>query len=180
MGYHIGMYSVGIAYFLWFLSFFGVLGFHRHYLGKFHTGLLWMFTFGLGTVGAIYDFFTLADQVETANIRLMLHDSRFRGWKSQGRGQGTEDWRYADDAKARVVRGKEGLERNILVLAKENKGILTVGEVALAANVGLEEAQKALESLVSRGFAELQVRKSGTLVYILPEFRDKDEALEDF
>ncbi|MDR1107200.1 MAG: NINE protein, partial [Treponema sp.] len=31
------MYSVGIAYLLWFLSGFGALGFHRYYLGKIPT-----------------------------------------------------------------------------------------------------------------------------------------------
>jgi hypothetical protein len=175
------MYSVGIAYLLWFLSGFGALGFHRFYLGKFCTGLLWMFSGGLGTVGAIYDFFTLSSQVQTANIRRILQDARLREARNpQGGRQESGNWRYASDAEVRVVRGKESLERSILKLAKENRGVLSVSEVALAADVGLEEAQKALDALVSKGFAELRVRKSGTLAYTLPEFMDKDEGLEDF
>jgi hypothetical protein len=179
------MYSVRTAYLLWFLSGFGALGFHRFYLGKFYTGLLWMFSGGLGTVGSIYDFFTLSDQVQIANIRLALRGSPSNTGRRnpQGGGRETGNWRYADDAEARVVRGKEGkesLERSILKLAKENKGILSVSGVALAADVGLEEAKKALDALVSKGFAELRVRKSGTLAYTLPEFMGKDEGLEDF
>jgi TM2 domain-containing membrane protein YozV/predicted transcriptional regulator len=184
MEYHPDMYSVGLAYLLWFLSGFGVLGFHRFYLGKIPTGLLWMFSLGLGTVGAIYDFFTLPGQVREANIRLALRNAP--PWTGRPVGGGsTENWRYASDVETRVVRekegkeGKESLERSILRLAKENKGILSVSEVALAANVDLDEAKKALEALVNRGFAELRVRKSGTLVYTLPEFMDKDEGLED-
>jgi hypothetical protein len=177
------MYHVGIAYLLWFLSGCGVLGFHRFYLGKFGTGLLWMCTGGLGTVGAIYDFLTLTAQVEAANIRLVLNDPRFKAarpgaWgKAPGAG---ENWRRADDMKSRIVREKESLERSILKLARENKGILTVSEVALAAEVDLDEAKRALDTLVNRGFAELRVRKSGTIVYTLPEFMSKNEDLEDF
>jgi hypothetical protein len=180
------MYHVGIAYLLWFLSGCGVLGFHRFYLGKYRTGILWMFTGGLGTVGAIYDFFTLAAQVQVANIRLVLNDPNFRaarreGWGPRGQAAGEgENWRRADDMKSRIVREKESLERSILKLARENKGILTVSEVALAAEVDLDEAKKALDALVSRGFAELRVRKSGTIVYTLPEFMGRNEDLEDF
>jgi predicted transcriptional regulator len=179
------MYSVGIAYLLWFLSGFGIFGFHRFYLGKIPTGLLWMFTGGLGTVGAIYDFFTLSRQVQDANLRLTLRESLnrpYRGRVNPFEQHGAGNWRYADDAKARIVRekdSKDSLERSILRQAKENKGILTVSEVALTADVNLEEAKKALDALVSKGFAELRVRKSGTLVYVLTEFRDKDEELED-
>jgi DNA-binding transcriptional regulator YhcF (GntR family) len=72
------------------------------------------------------------------------------------------------------------LERCILRQAKENRGILTVSEVALAANVNLEEAKKALDVLVTGGFAEVRVRKSGTIVYTMPEFMGGDEDLEDF
>ncbi|MDR2746481.1 MAG: NINE protein [Treponema sp.] len=174
------MYSIGIAYLLWFLSGFGILGFHRFYLGKFYTGFLWMFTFGLGTVGAIHDFLTLPVQVQTANIHAMLSGSRPRAGRPKRQSRGAEQWRYADDIEVRVIRKKESLERSILRLAKENKGVLAISEVALAADVNLEEARKALDTLVSKGFAELRVRKSGTLAYTLPEFMGKDEDLEDF
>jgi hypothetical protein len=177
------MYSVWVAYFLWVLSGFGVLGFHRFYLGKIRTGLLWMLTGGLGTVGAIYDFFTLPSQVQVANMRLVLEGSRpWEGRTGAGIKQKpkTENWRYANDTTTRIVRGKESLERSILRQAKENKGILTISEVALAAEVDLEEAKKALDTLVKRGFAELRVRKSGTIVYTIPEFMSKNEDLEEF
>jgi predicted transcriptional regulator len=169
------MYSVGIAYLLWLISGCGALGFHRFYLGKIPTGLLWMMTGGLGMVGSIYDFFTLPGQVREANIRNALYDRRA--------GQ-QESWRYANDAKYKVVNGKnnekESPEHVILKLAKENSGILTVSEVALGANVTIDEAKKILDTLVTKGFAELRVRKSGSLVYVIPDMADKDEPLEDF
>jgi predicted transcriptional regulator len=176
------MYSVGIAYLLWLFSGCGALGFHRFYLGKIPTGVLWMFTGGLGMVGSIYDFFTLSRQVQEANIRRALFNPNVVRNINQDtlNGADTGNWRYADDSQTRIVREKDSLERIILRQAKENSGILTVSEVALAANVPLEEAKKALDILVNKGFAELRVRKSGTLVYTLPEFMDKDEGLEDF
>ena len=67
----------------------------------------------------------------------------------------------------------------ILKLARENKGILSVSEVALGADIPIDEAKKCLDTLVSKGFAELRVRKSGSLVYIIPDMADKDEPLED-
>ena len=124
-------------------------------------------------VGSIYDFFTLGSQVREANIREALLESR--------RPPGVPDWRYAEDAKAKVVgAGKESLEHIILKIAKENKGILTVSEVALGAEIPIEEAKKHLETLVTKGFAELRVRKSGSLVYVITDLADTDEPLEDF
>jgi TM2 domain-containing membrane protein YozV/predicted transcriptional regulator len=165
------MYSVGLAYLFWLVSGFGALGFHRFYLGKIPTGLLWMCTGGLGMVGSIYDFLTLPGQVREANIRNALFDG------TAARGQ---PWRHVDDGNVRIVKEKESVERAILRLAKQNKGIITASEVALEANIPIEEAKKTLEILVSKGFAEIRVRKSGTLVYTLPELMDSDSPLEDF
>jgi TM2 domain-containing membrane protein YozV len=172
------MYSVGIAYLLWLLSGCGALGFHRFYLGKIPTGILWMFTGGLGMVGSIYDFFTLAGQVREANIRNAIFSQR------QPRQTSGRNWRVVEDGEARVVHGKahekESLEHIILKLAKENNGLLTVSEVALAADISVDDAKKDLDALVSKGIAELRVRKTGTLVYVIPEIMDRDEPLEDF
>ena len=170
------MYRTGIAYLLWLLSGCGALGFHRFYLGKIPTGLLWMFTGGLGMIGSVFDFFTLPGQVMEANMRKALYDPAH----GQYRPAGIPDWRYAEDATAKVVgRKKESLEHVILNIAKENKGILTVSEVALGAEISIEEAQKNLDTLVKKGFAELRVRKSGSLVYVIPDMADKDEPFEN-
>ena len=49
------------------LTFLGVLGMHRFYLGKWATGLLYLFTGGLFLVGIIYDYWTLNAQVSACN-----------------------------------------------------------------------------------------------------------------
>jgi TM2 domain-containing membrane protein YozV/predicted transcriptional regulator len=169
------MYSVGKAYFLWLISGFGALGFHRFYLGKIPTGFLWMVTGGLGMVGSIYDFLTLPGQVREANIRKVLYNQGLFEEVRQ-----SPSWRNVSDGQTRIVREKETVERVILRTAKQNGGILTASEVALAANISIDEAKKVLDTLVNKGFAELRVRKSGTLVYTLPELMDSDSPLEDF
>ena len=171
------MYNLGLAYLLWLFSGCGALGFHRFYLGKIPTGVLWMLTGGLGMIGSIYDFFTLPGQVREANLRRALYERNPYQQSLDG-----SDWRYANDAQSRVIKTteKEPPERVVLKIAKENKGILTVSELALGANISIEEAKKYLETLVSKGFADLRVRKSGSLVYVIPDLLDKDEPLEDF
>lgn len=52
-----------------FLTFLGVLGIHRFYLGKVGTGILWLLTGGLFLLGVLYDFWTLNSQVSLANSR---------------------------------------------------------------------------------------------------------------
>jgi len=184
------MYSTGIAYLLWLLSGFGALGFHRFYLGKIPSGLLWMFTGGFFGIGAIYDLFTLPGQVREANFRraLFSRDNRMYGNANMGGGfrpaGQADNWRYANDAQFRVMgrddRSKEHPEQALLRLAKENKGILTVSELALEAQIPIDEAKQYLETLVSKGIAELRVRKTGSLVYVIPDMTDKDVPLEDF
>ena len=168
------MYSVGIAYLLWLISGFGALGFHRFYLGKIPSGLLWMCPGGLGMIGSVFDFFTLPAQVQEANIRRAL----FSG--ANPRRPGTQHWRTVGDGEARIVREKRTVEHTILHLAKQNKGIITPSELALESGISMDEAKKTLDTLVSKGFAELRVRRTGTLVYAFPELMDSDAPLEDF
>jgi len=49
------------------LTFFGFLGIHRMYLGKWLTGIIYLLTGGLFLVGVLYDFWTLNDQITLAN-----------------------------------------------------------------------------------------------------------------
>ena len=49
------------------LTFLGVLGAHRFYIGKWGTGLLYLCTLGLLGLGILYDFWTLNSQISEAN-----------------------------------------------------------------------------------------------------------------
>ena len=49
------------------LTFLGVFGVHRFYLGKWISGLIWFFTGGLFLLGYLYDYWTLNEQIDEVN-----------------------------------------------------------------------------------------------------------------
>ncbi len=49
------------------LTFLGLFGVHRFYMGKWLTGLLWLVTAGLFGLGWLYDLWTLNGQVDAIN-----------------------------------------------------------------------------------------------------------------
>ncbi len=49
------------------LTFLGIFGIHRMYMGKWITGILYFLTGGLLGLGVLYDFWTLNDQVNVVN-----------------------------------------------------------------------------------------------------------------
>ncbi len=51
------------------LTFLGVFGLHRFYMGKWLSGLLYLLTGGLFFLGILYDLWTLNEQVSMINNR---------------------------------------------------------------------------------------------------------------
>ena len=49
------------------LTFLGIFGIHRFYLGKWITGLIWLLTGGLLLIGLLYDLWTLNSQIDEVN-----------------------------------------------------------------------------------------------------------------
>jgi TM2 domain-containing membrane protein YozV len=60
-----GRIDYNIAWIL--LTFLGILGAHRFYMGKWLSGILYLLTGGLVGIGVIYDFWTLNDQITLLN-----------------------------------------------------------------------------------------------------------------
>lgn len=64
-------HHLGIGYLLWILlTFVGVFGIHRIYMGKYLTGLIYFLTGGLFFVGILYDYWTLNEQIDALSGRL--------------------------------------------------------------------------------------------------------------
>ncbi len=60
-----GRYDYNLAWVL--LTFLGLLGIHRMYMGKWLTGILYLISGGLFGIGYIYDYWTLNDQLNQIN-----------------------------------------------------------------------------------------------------------------
>ena len=65
--YSVGRIDYNLTWIL--LTFLGIFGVHRMYMGKWLTGILYLLTGGLLGIGIIYDFWTLNDQITEINAR---------------------------------------------------------------------------------------------------------------
>ncbi|MCX5899831.1 MAG: TM2 domain-containing protein [Proteobacteria bacterium] len=65
--YRAGQIDYTVSWIL--LTFLGVFGIHRFYMGKWVTGLIYLLTGGLFLVGYLYDYWTLNDQIDEINCR---------------------------------------------------------------------------------------------------------------
>jgi hypothetical protein len=161
-------YNVTIAYILWLCSGCGALGFHRFYLGKVGTGILWMFSGGLFGIGCLYDAVTLPRQVQEANVRYAV----------EARVRGELGYAYGDSPGRSAEARKEDPEKTILRVARANGGFVAPGEAALEGDMSVDEARKLLERMAAKGNAEMRIRSSGVVVYFFPEFAK--EGRDDF
>ena len=63
--YSQGNYDYSIAWLL--LTFLGVFGAHRFYLGKWISGIIWLCTGGFFLIGLLYDFLNVNEMVSEQN-----------------------------------------------------------------------------------------------------------------
>ena len=59
--------DVGMAYLLWLPSWVGFCGLHRFYAGRWISGLVWFFTFGLCGFGQLIDLIFIPRMIEDIN-----------------------------------------------------------------------------------------------------------------
>jgi len=63
--YHSGNLDYTVAWIL--LTFLGLFGIHRFYMGKWLTGIVYLVSGGIFGIGYLYDLWTLNDQVSLIN-----------------------------------------------------------------------------------------------------------------
>jgi len=63
--YASGPIDYSVAWIL--LTFLGIFGVHRFYMGKWGTGLIYLLTVGLFLIGVLYDYWTLNSQISEEN-----------------------------------------------------------------------------------------------------------------
>ncbi|MFW6324674.1 MAG: TM2 domain-containing protein, partial [Desulfovibrionales bacterium] len=72
--FHPGRINYNIAWIL--LTFLGLFGVHRMYMGKWITAIIYLFTGGIFGLGIIYDFWTINDQISIINSKRSNHLSQ--------------------------------------------------------------------------------------------------------
>jgi TM2 domain-containing membrane protein YozV len=64
--YSNGNYNYSVAWIL--LTFLGIFGVHRFYLGKWISGIIWLCTGGFFFIGYLYDFLNINEMVSERNL----------------------------------------------------------------------------------------------------------------
>ncbi|HVM42391.1 MAG TPA: TM2 domain-containing protein [Gemmatimonadales bacterium] len=146
-----------VAYLLWCACFVGVCGLHRIYNGKYGTGFLWLFTFGLAGIGQFIDLFTIPGMVEDANNRLLI-ESMGRAALAGG----------AVPVSHRLPRTSEEFQVALVQAAAAHGGRLTVAEGVAFTGRGFKEVDRQLRQMAVAGYVEADSDDAGQEYYIFP------------
>lgn len=147
------------AYLLWCTCFIGMCGLHRIYLGRYGTGFLYLFTFGLFGIGQAIDLFQIGRMVEDENNRLLIR--QMGGAEALAAGVGPR----ALPAK-RTPRTTEELQVSLAQAADQHGGRLTVAQAVAATGRSFKDVDRELNRMVVDGYIEVgNDEETGVLVY---------------
>ncbi|MBM4319319.1 MAG: TM2 domain-containing protein [Deltaproteobacteria bacterium] len=180
----------GTAYLLWALAFIGFCGFHRFYLDRPVSGVIWLCTFGLCGVGQLIDLFLIPEMLRQSNRELAAR------WQpqalppgsilvlppgSQARGPQPEQQEAAVRAGARGAAPAQGVEAGpagpplspeerlqveLTRLAQQRGGSITVAEGVAATGRPPREVQQALDVMARDGFVDMDIHtETGAIFY---------------
>jgi hypothetical protein len=62
------------------------------------------------------------------------------------------------------------VEKQILLAAKEENGVVTPALIALKTELSIQEAEKKLDEMAQNGYTMMQIRENGRIEYEFPEF----------
>ena len=79
------------------------------------------------------------------------------------------------DSKPNAKKRKLELENKVLKAARKAGGKVTVARTALFIDAPIEETETILNSLASRGHANVEVSTEGQILYMFPDFLERDK-----
>jgi hypothetical protein len=145
------MKSSATAYLLAILGFLTpAAGVHRFYLGRPISGLLFLLTWGFFGLGTLIDLFLIPRMVEEENGRQFFLDAA---------------------RPMHALPPPPSAEQQILRIAKEHEGAVTVELVALHSGMSLARAKSELERLRKEGFCSIDVSTEGAKLYLFEGLR---------
>ena len=140
----------------------GFGGIHRLYNGKIASGLLWLFTWGFFGVGQVVDLFLIPDMAEEQRMRMLVR----AGVNPM---MVPETVRVPVAAQTIAKPTAEDLTRQILKVAKENNGRVTVVQAVMATSLSFETVEEILVGLYRKGYAEIENHHdTGVITYHFP------------
>jgi len=147
------------AYLLWCGWMIGMGGLHRIYLGRYGTGFLYLFTWGLFGIGQVIDLFQMGRMVEDENNRLLIREMG-----------GAEAIAAAASPRGllarRAPRNTEEFQVSLAQAADQHRGQLTVSEAVAATGRSFKDVEKELNRMVVNGYIEVDNdEETGVLIY---------------
>lgn len=147
-----------IAYLLWAGCAMGMAGLHRIYLGKYGTGFLYLFTWGLLGIGQLIDLFTIPSMTEDANNKLLVQQM---AGVLPGGARGMLPGK-------RAPRTTEEFQVALVQAAEANGGKLTVAEGVAATGRGFKEVERQLNQMAVSGYIEPDSDDVGNVFFRFP------------
>jgi hypothetical protein len=147
------------AYLLWCGWMVGLAGLHRIYLGRYGTGFLYLFTWGLFGFGQIFDLFQISRMVEDENNRILIRDMG----GAEALAAAARPGGYLP---RRAPRNTEELQVSLAQAAEESGGKLTVSEAVALTGRSFKDVEKVLNRMVVDGYIDVDNDEdTGVLVY---------------
>lgn len=138
-----------VAYLLWAGALVGLAGLQRIYLGKYVTGFLYLFTWGLCGIGQLVDLFAIPDMVEVHNNRVYVAQ-------------------MTGGARHYLPRTAEDLQVALVQAAGQRGGKLSVAEGVAATGRGFRDVEKELNKMAVEGYIEPDSDDGGNLYFRFP------------
>jgi TM2 domain-containing membrane protein YozV len=145
--------NLNVSYALAIAGFFTpVAGLHRFYLNRPLTGILWIVTWGLFGFGTLVDLIRMQTMVEAENAGAALATAKTAG-----------------ALPSYTTRMRDlSPEQQILRVAHEEEGVVTVDIVAAKTTLSMRAAEKQLERMRDDGFVQVDISESGAKLYMFP------------
>jgi|GEM_PF-163183 len=155
--------NIALAYGLWGLGLFGLSGIHRLYLGKYMTGLLWLFSGGLFFVGQIIDLVlipSMITQEPDPNLeKLVTITAKLPGIKFVQKILNKLDGLDASVQKTLIKSESPTVThiamQKLLEVAQAQGKVLSVGQAVMATGLPPEEVEKLLNQAVLHNIAHI-------------------------
>ncbi|MEZ4362964.1 MAG: TM2 domain-containing protein [Kofleriaceae bacterium] len=162
MGGNDDEFNTGTAFLLWLACLLGAAGVHRFYLGKKWTGLAYLFTWGFGGIGLVYDAMKMHQLVESANER--------RRALPPGAPQPLLAPATPNALPAATTPSATELRMALTKAAASNGGSLSVTQGVLATGQDFPAVEEALDAMAKSGYVGIDNDpKSGVLIYTFRE-----------